>query len=431
MSEKTLLQPLCDFVDAGVSTYHVVGKAKSLLEQHGFGALHRGESWNLNAGGRYYCTVNDSAIFAFVIGDENPADVGFKIIAAHTDSPCLKIKPQAELHGEGCVRLNTEVYGGPILSTWFDRPLTLAGRVFLKSADAFSPICKLLHIERPLLMLPNLAIHLDRSVNDMGHPIKRQKELMPILSTIQKDLEQGDYLMKLIADELGLASSDIIDFDLTILESGKAEVWGLCNEFLSAGRLDDLAMSHAGLEAICSARPGGASYVLALFDNEEVGSGTKQGAGSPVLANMLKRIVLSAGGDEEKYLRALEHSFMISADMAHAVHPNYPEKHDPVSKPKMNQGPVIKINANQKYITDGQSAAVFKVLCAEAGVPCQEFVNHSEVVGGSTLGNVLLAQMDIKGVDVGNPMWGMHSIRETVGVKDHLYMCEVFKQFWK
>ncbi len=428
---NALIERLLEFADAGVSPYHVVEKLRNTLKKSGFECLDRKEQWELKSGGKYFVEVNGSALFAFIVGKDKPENSGFRIVSAHTDSPTLKIKPGGEIQGGACLRLNTEVYGGPILSTWFDRPLTLAGRVFLKTDNALKPECRLLHIDRPLLMIPNLAIHLDRTVNDAGHPIKRQKELLPILCAIQDGLEQNNALMHLISQELGVKESEILDFDLSLCGHERACTWGLNNDFLSARGLDDLAMAHAGLEAICEAEPMDYTAVLALFDNEEVGSGTKQGAGSPVFSNLIKRMVMTLGGDEESYCRALAHSFMISADMAHALHPNYPEKHDPVNHPKMNGGPVIKINANQKYITDGESAAVFKSLCAKAGVPYQEFVNHSDVAGGSTLGNVLLGQMDIKGVDVGNPMWGMHSVYETVGVEDCQMMVQVIRTFFK
>ncbi len=385
----------------------------------------------LQAGDTFYVTKNDSSIYAFRIGTAPIAESGFKLICAHSDSPTFRIKPHAVMACEGSIiKLNTEVYGGPILSTWFDRPLSLAGRVMLRSSDPLHPQTRLLHIKRPLLSIPNLAIHFNRAVND-GVKLSRQKDMLPVLA-INQALEKDDLLLRIIATELNVSSSDIIDFDLYLYDTTPACLWGLNSEFISSGRLDDLSMCHAGLEAIINAPTSKMTQVLAIFDNEETGSGTKQGAASPVLKNLLRRITLACGGcGEEDFLRAIEHSFMISADNAHALHPNYVEKYDPTNHPVMGGGPVIKINASQRYATDADSSAVFSEICRLAGVPCQTFVNHSDVAGGSTLGNILTSQLPLRGVDMGCPVWAMHSVRESCSVADHEYCIAAFSTFYR
>ena len=355
---------------------------------------------------------------------------GFRMICGHCDSPTFRIKPNAEIACEGgLVKLNTEVYGGPILSTWFDRPLTLAGRVIVKGEDAFSPQTRLLHIKRPVLQISNLAIHFNRQVND-GVKLSRQKDLLPILGIIENELERGNLLINLICQELAVNKDDILDFDLYLADATPACTFGVHDEFLSSGRLDDLSMCYAGLEALLAAPETDTTNVLAIFDNEETGSQTKQGAASPFLAMMLRRIATAQGSTEEGFYQAVEQAFMVSADNAHAFHPNYPEKYDPQNHPVLGGGPVIKFNAAQKYASDAVSAAVFANICAEAGVPCQRFVNHSDVAGGSTLGNILASSIPLRGVDMGAPILGMHSCRETGSVADHIYCVKAFTRFF-
>ncbi len=329
------------------------------------------------------------------------------------------------------MKLNTETYGGAILSTWFDRPLSIAGRVILRGTDALHPASRLLHIQRPILIIPNLAIHFNRQVND-GVKLSKQKDMLPIMGYVNEQLEQGGMLMSLIASELNVKQEEILDFDLYLYDTTPACTVGLDNEFISAGRLDDLSMVHAGLEALLNiAETPRTTKVLAIFDNEETGSQTKQGAGSPFLSHLLKRINFCQGGTADDYFRAVEQAFMVSADNAHAYHPNYSEKFDPTNHPRMGGGPVVKLNAAQKYLSDAASAAVFTELCRQACVPCQTFVNHSDVAGGSTLGNILSASLPMRGVDMGNPIWGMHSVRETGATKDHEYCIQAFTEFFR
>ncbi len=422
-----MIEKLLNFLNASPVNFLAVETIKKQLDEAGFNMLDAGEKWpEMKAGDCYYTTKNDSSVYAFRIGNKPVEEVGFKLICAHCDSPTFRIKPRGEMISEGgVVKLNTEVYGGPILSTWFDRPLSIAGRVILRSENALHPKTALINIKRPLLTIPNLAIHFNRQVND-GVRLSKQKDMLPIIGMINIHLESGNILTDIICNELNVKQEDILDFDLYLYDITPACLVGVHNELISAGRLDDLSMVHAALEAMIAAETSDETQVMAIFDNEETGSGTKQGAASPVLRNMLKRIA----GSGENFYRAVEHSFMISADNAHGYHPNYGEKYDPTNHPLMGRGPVIKFNASQKYSSDADSAAVFKTVCEKAEVPCQTFVNHSDVAGGSTLGNILTSQIPLRGVDMGNPIWAMHSVRETGSVLDHIFCIKAFTQFY-
>ena len=433
-----MIKRLLSFLDASPVNFLVVKNIADTLAANGFRrinpALPLGE---VKSGDRFFVTKNDSSIYAFRIGNKPIADAGFHMICAHCDSPTFRIKPNAEMLTEGgIVKLNTEVYGGPIMSTWFDRPLTLAGRVIVRGEDVMQPETLLLHIKRPLLQISNLAIHFNRQVND-GVALSKQKDVLPLLGQITSQLEAGNLLMNVILEELNstiadcqFCAKDVLDFDLYLADATPACTFGVHNEFISSGRLDDLSMCYAGLEALIASDTTDTTQVLALFDNEETGSQTKQGAGSPFLAYILKRIAMSQSHTEEAYYQAVERAFMISADNAHAWHPNYPEKYDPTNHPMLGGGPVIKFNAAQKYASDAVSAAVFAGLCEKAGVPCQRFVNHSDVAGGSTLGNILASSIPLRGVDMGNAILAMHSCRETGSVVDHEYCVKVFTEFF-
>lgn len=433
-----MIKRLLSFLDASPVNFLAVKNIADTLAANGFRridpALPLGE---VKSGDRFFVTKNDSSIYAFRIGNKPIADAGFHMICAHCDSPTFRIKPNAEMLTEGgIVKLNTEVYGGPIMSTWFDRPLTLAGRVIVRGEDVMQPETLLLHIKRPLLQISNLAIHFNRQVND-GVALSKQKDVLPLLGQITSQLEAGNLLMNVILEELNstiadcqFCAKDVLDFDLYLADATPACTFGVHNEFISSGRLDDLSMCYAGLEALIASDTTDTTQVLALFDNEETGSQTKQGAGSPFLAYILKRIAMSQSHTEEAYYQAVERAFMISADNAHAWHPNYPEKYDPTNHPMLGGGPVIKFNAAQKYASDAVSAAVFAGLCKKAGVPCQRFVNHSDVAGGSTLGNILASSIPLRGVDMGNAILAMHSCRETGSVVDHEYCVKVFTEFF-
>ncbi len=433
-----MIKRLLSFLDASPVNFLAVKNIADTLLANGFRRVDPSQPLGeVKSGDRFFVTKNDSSVFAFRIGNKPIADAGFHMICAHCDSPTFRIKPNAEMLTEGgIVKLNTEVYGGPIMSTWFDRPLTLAGRVIVRGVDVMQPQTLLLHIKRPLLQISNLAIHFNRQVND-GVALSKQKDVLPLLGQITSQLEAGNLLMNVILEELNSSAADrkfctkdILDFDLYLADATPACTFGVYNEFISSGRLDDLSMCYAGLEALIASDTTDTTQVLALFDNEETGSQTKQGAGSPFLSFMLKRIALAQSNTEEAYYQAVERAFMISADNAHAWHPNYPEKYDPTNHPMLGGGPVIKFNAAQKYASDAVSAAVFAGLCEKAGVPCQRFVNHSDVAGGSTLGNILASSIPLRGVDMGNAILAMHSCRETGSVADHVFCVKVFTEFY-
>ncbi len=423
---------LAAFLDASPVNFWAVKTVISHLEDAGFSELDMRNKWDLKDGGKYYVTKNDSAVFAFVVGS-GEASTGYNIISAHSDSPGFRIKPNCEILCDGnIVKLNTEVYGGPILYTWFDRPLSIAGRVILRSNDPLNPEHRLIRFDRHLLTIPHLAIHFNRAVNE-GNPLSKQKDMLPVLGKVADASQAKGLILRMVAEKLGVKTDDILDYDLSLFDTTRACVVGLNGEFISSGRLDDLSMVHAALNALIDTcnKPFAATRVMAIFDNEETGSGTKQGAASPILDYILRRINSCKGGSEEDYMRAVASSFMISADDAHGVHPNYVEKQDPTNHPTLGGGPVIKINANCKYMTDADSAAVFRALCDKAGIKCQYFVNHSDVAGGSTLGNILTSQIPLRGVDVGAAIWAMHSARETASLADHASMIAAFKAFFE
>lgn len=428
-----MIQNLIDFLNASPVNFLAVETLKERLENAGFQEKKAQDKiGELKAGDQFFYTKNDSSLYAVRIGKKSLADSGFHLICAHCDSPTFRIKPNAEMVCEGGItKLNTEVYGGPIMSTWFDRPLSFAGRVLVNSGDVMNPETKLLNIKRPLLQISNLAIHFNRQVND-GVRLSKQKDMLPLLGIVTNQLESDNMLINLIADELKVKKGDILDFDLYLYDITPACTFGVHNEFISSGRLDDLSMVHGGLMALLNANDSvpETTQVLAIFDNEETGSQTKQGAGSPFLSTILQRIVMAQGGNMEDYYCSIEKAFMISADNAHAWHPNYSEKYDPTNHPVLGGGPVIKFNAAQKYATDAVSAAVFASICEKAGVPCQRFVNHSDVAGGSTLGNILASSLPLRGVDMGNPVLAMHSARETGSVADHEFCIKAFTEFY-
>lgn len=435
MSKKSnekleLAKELISFIGESPTSFHAVIKAKSVLESQGFNELKEGEKWSLKSHGKYFTTKNDSALVAFVIGEGKVEDEGFRIVGAHTDTPGFRVKPCPEMIEEKkYLRLNTEVYGGPILNTWMDRPLSIAGRVALKSKNIMKPRIEFIDFKKPMMIIPNLAIHMNREVNK-GIELNAQKDTLPLLGMITDEFEKENFLIKLLAEELKVDLKDILDFDLFLYEFEEGKVIGLNNEFISASRLDDLEAVHAGLKAIIDSKIKNGVNVLALFDNEEIGSSTKQGADSELLSNVLERVVYSLGGSREEFFRAIANSFMISADGAHAVHPNKTGKSDPTNKPIINKGPALKISANQKYTSDSFSSAVFTQICQNAEVPLQKFVNRSDERGGSTIGPISSTHLNINAVDIGIPMLAMHSIRELVGVEDHYYMYKCLEKFY-
>lgn len=421
---------LIDFISYSPSTFHVVRNIKAALLRRGFKELLPQDEWQIEKEGKYFVAQNDTALAAFVVGMGQPEKDGFRVIAAHTDSPALKIKPNPEITvSNAYIKLNVEVYGGAILNTWFDRPLSIAGRVVLKSKNVFQPEIRQFNLKRPLLQIPNLAIHFNRKVND-GVAINEQNDLTPLIACIKSPLEGENYLVNIIAEELNVSPDSILDFDLSLYDVQKGCLIGADREFISSPKLDNLSMIHAGMEGLFTSQNINATQVMVCYDNEEVGSRTRQGAASPFLKNILERVVSKLGGKKEEFLRAVANSFMISADCAHALHPNFAQMSCPTNHPFLNKGPVLKYNADQKYCTDAFSGAVFTSLAALAGSPLQKFTNRSDLAGGSTLGSISTSQIDFKCVDVGTPILAMHSIRELGGVYDHFNMKNIFKTFY-
>ncbi len=431
--QAQLTQDLLQFLNDSPVNFLAVDQLRRRAEAAGFTLIDAADPLpSLQPGMKLMVTKNHSSIYLVRIGRRPMAEVGFRLVCAHSDSPCFRLKPNAEiLDKEGTIRLNTEVYGGPILSTWFDRPLSLAGRVMLRNGEnPLHPKTRLVDFKRPMMVIPSLAIHFNRQVND-GVKLNRQKDTLPIMGYRCHEECCDSGILGLVAKELQVDAEEIIDFDLYVYDTTPAITCGIHNEFVLSGRLDDLSMCVAGAQALFDCEEADATQVCAIFDNEETGSGTKQGAASPFLSWLLERLVMQTGGTRDDFYRTVEQSFMVSADNAHAFHPNHSEKADPVNHPVMGGGPVIKFNAAQKYASDADSAAVFAEICRMANVPFQKFVNHSEVPGGSTLGNILTASLPLRGVDIGNAIWGMHSACETGSVKDHHYVYRAFKTFYE
>ena len=428
--EKKLALELLDFLYDSPSACHGVKATQKILNENGFIEIKETDKWNLQAKGKYYVIKNDSALIAFEVGTGDIEETGLRLIGAHTDVPGFRIKPNPQIISEGkYIKLNTEVYGGPILHTWFDRPLSIAGKVSLKGSSPLKPETRLVNINKPLLIIPSLAIHMNREVNE-GFKINKQVDTLPLLGLINDKLEKEDYLMNILVEELQVNKEDILNFELGLYEYEKGMLIGMNEELISSGRFDDLWMVYAGIKALVDSKENVATKVMICIDNEEIGSLTAEGANSTLLNNILERIALGLGKDREGYYRALANSIMISADLAHAVHPNLGDKHDPTNRPVLEGGPVLKIAASGSYSTDSFNGAVFAGICEAAGVPFQKFVNRSDVRGGTTIGPVTAANLTIPVIDMGAPVLGMHSIRELASVKDNYYTVKVFTEFF-
>lgn len=414
---------LFSFIQASPSPFHAVANMKRELDAHGYAQLLEGEEWRLEEEGKYYVIRNGSALIAFRIPKRDFP--GFQIMASHSDSPSFKIKENPEMDVEGhYVKLNVEKYGGMLCAPWFDRPLSVAGRVIVR--DGSRLVTRLVNIDRDLCMIPNLAIHMNREANE-GYKYNVQKDMLPLYG----GGGSGGMFMEDIARAAGVAQEDMIGSDLFLYNRMEGSIWGAQEEFISIGRLDDLQCAFASLQAFLEADGGESIPVHCVYDNEEVGSGTKQGAGSTFLLDTLLRINEGLGRSPGQYRQALASSFMLSADNAHGVHPNYPEKACPTNRPYLNEGIVIKYSANQKYTTDGMAAAVFTQICERAGVPVQKFLNRSDILGGSTLGNISGTQVALNSVDIGLAQLAMHSPYETGGIKDTDYLIAAAKEFFR
>ena len=411
---------LIEFIDKSPTCFHAVKTMSDMLREEGFTELREDQKWHIEKGGRYFVARNGSSLIAFTIPEQDMK--GMRIMASHSDSPTFKIKEDPEMEADGhYIKLNVERYGGMICAPWFDRPLSVAGRVIVRNSSGNSASGALrtilVNVDRDLLMIPNLAIHMNREVND-GYKYNAQKDMLPLYG----DITAKDTFMKVIADAAGTAPEDILGHDLFLYNRQSASIWGASGEFLSSGRLDDLQCAFSSLKGFLAGEKKEYMAVHCVLDNEEVGSGTKQGSASTFLYDTLTRAHESLGLTREDYLIHLADSFMVSADNAHAVHPNHTDKADPVNRPYLNGGIVIKFNASQKYCTDGVSAAMFREICQRADVPVQTFVNRSDMAGGSTLGNISNTQVALNTVDIGLPQLAMHSPYETAGIKDTEYL---------
>jgi aspartyl aminopeptidase len=412
---------MMDFIDASPTAFHVVDNIKEDLVKRDFVELKESEEWDLKPG-NYFVTRNDSAVISFKIPKKNYK--GFHMIASHSDSPSFKIKENPEMEAAGAyIKLNVERYGGMLCAEWFDRPLSVAGRVLVNKKGKVES--KLVNIDRNLLMIPSLAIHMNREAND-GYKYNAQTDMIPVFG----DKGAADSFFALVAKGAGVKNSDILGHDLFLYNRVKPIFWGANEEFIGSSRLDDQECVYCSFEGFVAAKPKDYVAMHCVFDNEEVGSGTKQGAASTFLKDTIERINDGLGRTRQQYHTAIANSFMISADNAHAVHPNHADKADPVNRPVMNEGIVIKFNADQKYTTDAVSAAQFKVLCQEAQVPFQIFTNRSDMRGGSTLGNISTTQVAVSTVDIGLAQLGMHSPYESAGSKDPEYLSKVSEVFF-
>ncbi|RJG09999.1 M18 family aminopeptidase [Pseudomonas cavernicola] len=421
---EELNQGLIDFLKASPTPFHATAGLAQRLEAAGFQALDERESWATEPGGRYYVTRNDSSIIAIKLGKRPPLDGGLRLVGAHTDSPCLRVKPQPELQRQGFLQLGVEVYGGALLAPWFDRDLSLAGRVTFREGGKVQS--QLIDFQLPIAVIPNLAIHLNREANQ-GWPINAQNELPPILAQVAGD-EPYDF-RALLADQLsrehGLNADAVLDFELSFYDTQSAAVIGLNGDFIAGARLDNLLSCYAGLQALLNSE-GDETCVLVSTDHEEVGSCSACGADGPMLEQVLRRLL----PEGDAFVRIIQKSLLVSADNAHGVHPNYADKHDANHGPKLNAGPVIKVNSNQRYATSSETAGFFRHLCLAEEVPVQSFVVRSDMGCGSTTGPITAGQLGVRTVDIGLPTFAMHSIRELAGSHDLAHLVKVLTAFY-
>jgi aspartyl aminopeptidase len=422
---KAQAQDLLNFIDASPSPWHAVNTVEQRLLSQGFTQLHETQAWQIKPAGSYYVIRGGASIIAFTLGSQALAETGFRMVGAHTDSPGLRLKPNAAYGNDGLVRIGVEVYGGPILATFTDRDLSVAGRVNVRTATGFET--RLLKFDDAVMRLPNLAIHMNREVNDKGLVLNKQTELPLIFGESEAGVEADKQFLNHIAGALVVEAKDILTFELTVFDTQKGVFWGANQEFIADSQLDNLASCHAALSALLATDKPKSSCICALFDHEEVGSESAAGASGSFLADVVSRISSGLQSGEEARLQAMAQSFFISADMAHAYHPNHPSAYEPCHHVLVNKGPVIKTNANQRYSTNADTAARFITLCENANVPYQQYAHRTDLGCGSTIGPIVASNLGVPSVDIGSPMWAMHSIRESAGVLDHGYMIAVLK----
>jgi aspartyl aminopeptidase len=425
-----IMQDYFNFMKTATTAVQTIDTVEQRLIKNDFEEINLEDLWMLEPGGKYYVSPYPSMMIAFTMGKSRFITKGFNIIVAHTDNPALRIKPVPEIVEEGMLTLNVEKYGGPILNTWFDRPLSIAGRIAVKSDQILKPNILHVDLQRPILTLPNIAIHMNKGVNQ-GQEIKVQKEMKPLIANLIEDQVGKDYLLNLVADELDINPSNILDMDLYVYCAEEGLLVGANEEYISCPRIDDLAMVYAAMESLLESDHNEGINMAVFFDNEEIGSMTKQGADSILLATVLDRIRMGMNRTQEQFSRQTMESFIISADGAHGLHPNYKEKNDLTSKPVINEGIAIKISGNKSYASEVESIGAFQQLCEHAGIKYQKFINHSDEAGGKTLGPILTQYMPVHVVDVGVPMLAMHSTRELMGKQDFLDTLEIFKNFYR
>jgi len=430
IEQQLLLDELLNFLRRSPTPFHAVDNMITQLRQHGFVALAEHERWQLRAGGRYYVTRNDSSLIAFVLGNDNVIETGMHMAGAHTDSPCLKIKPNPEMQRHGCFQLGVEVYGGALLGPWFDRDLSLAGRVTYLAADG-ALANALIDFEKPIAIIPSLAIHLDREVNN-NRSINAQTQLPLILSSGEGAPNFRALLLEQLRTQLGITDARaVLDYEINCYDVQPPALVGLEQEFIASARIDNLLSCFIALKALLTA-DGARSAMLICSDHEEVGSASTSGAQGTLLQSTLRRI---AGGEEsssyENYARMIDRSLMISCDNAHGIHPNFADKHDANHGPLLNRGPVIKINANQRYATNSETAALFRHICQQIDAPVQSFVVRSDMACGSTIGPITATEIGVRTVDVGVPQWAMHSLREVAGTRDCWHLCRALTHFFQ
>ena len=416
-----ILRDLMDFLDSSVTMFHAINECEKVLQKSGFIYLPENEKWDINKG-KYYTKRNSSSLIAFDIAE---GDYHFQISAAHSDSPTFKLKDRPIIEVNGYLKLNVEGYGGMINATWLDKPLTLSGRVMVNTDTGIET--RLLHINRDLFIIPNVPIHFNREINK-GFAFNNQVDMLPIFSA--GNLKESDF-DNMIAKELGIESGDILAKDLYLVNRQKAAIIGFDNELISSGRLDDLECVYTSLRGFVEAENRNHINVFAVFDNEEVGSITKQGAMSTFLASTLDRVNTALRKSKEEYYTAIAKSMLISCDNAHAIHPNHPELFDVKNRPVLNQGIAIKESANQKYTTDAFSRSILRKILEKKNIPYQTFANRSDIAGGSTLGNLSNTAISMNAVDIGLPQLAMHSAYETAGTKDVGYAFDTLKAFFE
>lgn len=428
---KSFARETLEFIDECATTYHVVKCLSDILDENGFIRLNPYSSWKLQEGGRYYVKKTNTTVIAFTIPNKLNLEKGFKIFGCHTDSPSIRIKPNPELISNNMLRLNTEVYGGASLSSWFDRSLGIAGRIVLKTDDIFKPKTEIIKLEDKAVVIPSLCIHQNRDVNN-GYKIDKQNDLLPIVALVNENFEKDNYLLRVIAKQMNIEVEDILDFDLALYPLEKGRLIGLNEEMMQSTKMDNLLSVYAGIIALAESKnDSGKINVYAAFDNEEIGSATKQGADSEYLSHVLERICYGLNLERKNFLEMLSCSYMLSCDTGHVAHPSFPNKKDLTNECEMNKGIALKLSVNQRYTSDGFSMGVIKQIAKNAGVNLQYFVNRSNEIGGSTIGPLSSTHLDIDSVDIGIPILSMHSIKELCGIYDLFDLKNLTKEFFE